>query len=411
MEEKLGKRITPEELAMFLGVNVKTVRQYYRELGGIRLGSRYIFLKKELFMPYQKNGKWKAQVRKDGKRKEKTFNTKKEAIAWESQMRQSEEEWQEKTATISLIDWAEAYLDSCQERFVKKTYDEKRATFKRLFKEIDSETPVVDLTAGTVQSYLLSQKKERSGYASNKDRKNLLAGWNWGILYMNPRLPKENPFLTPKMPEERSPRYVPPEDDFWKVLDIAKGQDRVMLLAFLHLACRRGEAFRLKWDDVDFEKKRIRLWTRKRENGSFEYEWLPMTQELQRWLRWWMRACPVKSDNVFICLEKKPFCAEYYGGPFKERRHFMKSICDKAKVKPFGFHAIRHLSASALYHLGYSVSTIQTILRHKSPNTTERYLKSLGLESVRKPLEDLSRGRERSPEKEDSAQYIFGGLK
>lgn len=360
-------------------------------------------------MPYQKDGKWKAQVRKNGKRKEKTFSTKKGALAWESKMRQSEDVWEE-TVTTCLIDWAETYLDYCRERFVKKTYEEKRSAFRRFFKVVSPDTPVENLTPGMVQAYLLEQKKQRSGNASNKDRKNLLAGWNWGGLYMTPQLPGDNPFKTPKMPEIRKPRYVPSEEDFWKVLEMVNGQDKVMLMAFLHLACRRGEAFRLKWDDVDFDARRIRLWTRKRENGSYECEWLPMTEELQRNLRWWMRACPVQADNVFVCLEDKMFCAEYYGGPFKERRHFMRRICDKAGVKPFGFHAIRHLSASALYHLGYSVSTIQTILRHKSPSTTELYLKSLGLESVRAPLEDLARGRDRvNKVKEDGTRYIFGG--
>lgn len=57
--------------------------------------------------------------------------------------------------------------------------------------------------------------------------------------------------------------------------------------------------------------------------------------------------------------------------------------------KPFGFHAIRHLSASILYNLGYEVAVIQAILRHKSANTTERYLRSIGLERVREALEDL----------------------
>jgi len=35
----------------------------------------------------------------------------------------------------------------------------------------------------------------------------------------------------------------------------------------------------------------------------------------------------------------------------------------------------------------YDVSFIQKVLRHKSPNTTERYLKSLGIEKVREGLE------------------------
>jgi len=36
---------------------------------------------------------------------------------------------------------------------------------------------------------------------------------------------------------------------------------------------------------------------------------------------------------------------------------------------------------------------IQTILRHQSPNTTERYLRSVGLERVREALEDLKPGK------------------
>jgi hypothetical protein len=40
--------------------------------------------------------------------------------------------------------------------------------------------------------------------------------------------------------------------------------------------------------------------------------------------------------------------------------------------------------------MGYSVATIQALLRHKSAGTTERYLKTLGLEHVRDAVEGLS---------------------
>lgn len=40
-----------------------------------------------------------------------------------------------------------------------------------------------------------------------------------------------------------------------------------MLLAFLHLAARRGEIFRIKFADIDFAHQQIRLWTRKRDGG------------------------------------------------------------------------------------------------------------------------------------------------
>jgi hypothetical protein len=43
-------------------------------------------------------------------------------------------------------------------------------------------------------------------------------------------LPALNPFLVEKFPEQRQPRYVPSEQDFWKGYEQAEGQDEVMLL-------------------------------------------------------------------------------------------------------------------------------------------------------------------------------------
>ncbi len=79
----------------------------------------------------------------------------------------------------------------------------------------------------------------------------------------------KNPFQeVMKFREERQPRYIPPEADFWKIYNTAEGQDKVMLAAFLYLAARRKEIFNLKWSDVDFENKRVRLWTQKRQGGT-----------------------------------------------------------------------------------------------------------------------------------------------
>jgi hypothetical protein len=84
--------------------------------------------------------------------------------------------------------------------------------------------------------------------------------------YMDPPLPGPNPCLVDKMPEERQPRYVPPEEDFWKVFEIAGGQDKVMLLAFLHSAARRGEIFRLDWSVSErhwkiYRVRKARYWS------------------------------------------------------------------------------------------------------------------------------------------------------
>ncbi|MFP4668213.1 MAG: tyrosine-type recombinase/integrase [Desulfobacterales bacterium] len=343
-------------------------------------------------MPYKSGKKWKAQVRKEGLRQEKTFDTKKEAIDWETKMRKKPaDEWVEKTDTVCLADWAQQYLDYAEAKFSEKTYKEKKAMFKLFFKQVVPELPVGKLTSKTVLNYVLEQRKQRSGYAANKDRKNLVAAWHWGVKYMDPPLPLPNPCQIDKMPEKRQPRYVPPEEDFWKIYQVAEGQDKVMLLAFLHLAARRGEIFRLTWGDVDFFNSRVRLKTCKRMGGTLEHDWLPMTTELREALRGWWVNRPVKeSPYVFICLDKTQKKHEHYGKPFTHRHQFMKQICKTANVEHFGFHAIRHLTASILYNRGYEVAIIQLILRHKSPSTTEGYLKTLGLEKARDALENLS---------------------
>jgi len=59
----------------------------------------------------------------------------------------------------------------------------------------------------------------------------------------------------------------------------------------------------------------------------------------------------------------------------RERQHFIRRICKKAKVKPFGFHAIRHLAATVQYHKGQGLNWLQAFLRYKNATTTEKYLK------------------------------------
>jgi integrase len=180
--------------------------------------------------------------------------------------------------------------------------------------------------------------------------------------------------------------------DFWKVYHTVDDQDKVMLLAFYYLAARRNEIFQLKWDDVDFRNNQVRLWTQKRKGGDRESDWLPITPDLRNALlthRKNIISIPyVDKEHVFVCLEKTPFCEDYYGKPFKVRQHFMERLCEKVNVKKFTFHCIRHLVATILYHNGRKLSEIQAILRHKSPTTTERYLRSLGIKDLRNALEE-----------------------
>jgi len=53
----------------------------------------------------------------------------------------------------------------------------------------------------------------------------------------------------------------------------------------------------------------------------------------------------------------------------------MDSICKRAKVTHFGFHAIRRYAATILNDKFQApLTVVQRFLRHTSPGTTDRYL-------------------------------------
>ena len=306
-----------------------------------------------------------------GKVKTKTFTTKQEAKKWEAA--QEAEAWEKKenvkTRTGCLLDFANTYLDMCKERFAKKTMSEKALAFRYLFAIIPAKTPPEELTPHMALQALRHISVKSSGNAANKARKNLSAAWEWGKKYLE--LPLINPFQsTEKFPADQKPRYVPPERDFWRAYANASEGDKVFLLVLLHTGARRTEAFNLKWGDVDLAERKIRFGTRKTGHGGMEWAWVPMTQMLHEALSRYKK----QSRSVYVFTDKDT------GEPYKARQHFMERLCRRAGVKPFGFHAIRHLAATILAYGGLDIPSIQAVLRHHNPNTTARYIKSLGVQ-------------------------------
>lgn len=356
----------------------------------------------------QRNGRtqWIAQINRKDFRKEQICASRKEALAWEQGVKRLLESgiplgeikrlldsgvtpeevpavWEiEKTPLVSLLEWANDYLGYAQ-RFSDKTFKEKRDCMRGLLRYFGPNTRVDEISPGQALDYLQSHFKQRSGYAANKERKNLVAAWNWGIKYRG--FPGPNPFqLVDKFPHDPKQHYVPSLEDFRKVLNLAEGQDNVLLLTFFHTGGRRGEIFGAKWEDVDFEGQRIRLKTRKRKGGSLEEDWIPMTDELAEALK--NHKEHAINEWVFVAQELR-----HYGEPFKVRRHWPKNLCKRAGVKPFGCHGIRGLAGTVLAHENVPMKVIQDLLRHKNLSTTERYVR--GLTSIRPYLKVFEGGR------------------
>ncbi len=69
---------------------------------------------------------------------------------------------------------------------------------------------------------------------------------------------------------------------------------------------------------------------------------------------------------------------EFAEAPYQQRKDLMVKLCERAGVKHFGFHALRHFGASVLERANVPIGSIQRILGHETRLTTEIYLHSIG---------------------------------
>ncbi len=120
-------------------------------------------------MPYKDKlkGQWIAQVTNGKKKFCRRCVTKKEAIEWEAKERERllmvKKGEEEATPSISLLEWATAYLQYSQRQHVKLTFEEKRFAFKLLFKSVDPQLPVCELKTISVLKHLQGEEEKRSG--------------------------------------------------------------------------------------------------------------------------------------------------------------------------------------------------------------------------------------------------------
>ncbi len=276
-----------------------------------------------------------------------------------------------------LQKWGEKYLEHAKRTMSHKTFVEKQTVMKSFYAYCEEEniTSLAVITPAKAYEFLADANDEKGGNVANKYRKNLLAAWTWGASFIDDFPQGGSPFIKVRpFAKEQQDRYVPPEEDVIKVLQQAKGQDLIFLLTFYYTGARRGEIFKLKWQDVDLREEKIRLTDHKAGNGQKRVRWLQMHPELVRALTWWKKERPCEVENVFM----QTHCKSHMGKPFTQRIHFMENLCQKAGVKPFGFHAIRHKCA-AITFCEAGLNDAQILMGHYRSTTTDIYTKSAGL--------------------------------
>ena len=133
----------------------------------------------------------------------------------------------------------------------------------------------------------------------------------------------------------------------------------VVVLA-LSTGARFSEIMNLKWQDVDFERRRLIFMDTK--NG--EHRAAPLSQFPFEVLKNHSKIRKINSQYVFARSDGK--------APMEIRKHWFIAIKD-AGITDFKFHDLRHSAASYLAMSGATLLEIGQILGHKTSEMTKRY--------------------------------------
>ncbi|HDR16802.1 MAG TPA: site-specific integrase, partial [Desulfobacteraceae bacterium] len=329
---------------------------------------------------FQKGKGWRYDFTLNGTRYTQAwFKTKREAMAAEGQRKEEINnpktiEAIETQTDMAFLELVNRRLDHVKAYNSESHYRDVGYHCRRWVKEWQ-EMMCGDITTGIIEDYL-KKRLMVSSHVANKELQYLRALFNYGT---KKKLIESNPTDTIDFfPVEKRKKYVPPKEDVLKVIAVADPEAQQYLWTILLTAGRVSEINSLTWDDVNFHRRLVTLWTRKRKGGHREPREVPMIGKLYEILNLRDQARDDDMPWVFWHLYRSRKTGNWVKGPYKERKRLMSTLCRDAKVRYFRYHALRHLTASILDHIGIPIGTIQRILGHQNRRTTEIYLHSIG---------------------------------
>ena len=271
---------------------------------------------------------------------------------------------------------------------IKPYFEQKNYRFREMKPEIFTEYFVYLATEG---------KSNGKGGLSYKTVKNIRGVLSSAYEYaIENSYIKDNPVLKSKMPSfAHSIKSDVPEysaEQVRKLLLFAKENDShiyIFLLLALYTGLRKGELLALTWDDVDYDKKLLRV--NKSRTGSRKAITAQITTPKTESSN---RKIPL-NDTVLEALkaEKKrqDEHAEILGNGYDKSHSFIvrtvlgkpyvnlsainrvvNRLTEKAGLPHCTIHGFRHSVASILDDNGVPIQDISVLLGHESVNTTER---------------------------------------
>lgn len=181
----------------------------------------------------------------------------------------------------------------------------------------------------------------------------------WGIISKNV-FTQSKPLRVPI----KEPAYLTREEFNLLLCSVADVEFRDLLVFAVSTMMRRGEIVNLEWSDIDFERRLIKV--RNKEGSTIKGlrpRVVPMSDRV------WHLLLKRRKEHGFVFVSR-------YGRRLKGAtisHTFKRHVRECGLSDSLHFHSVRHTGASWLVQQDVPLYSVQRILGHTSPATTQIY--------------------------------------
>ena len=154
-------------------------------------------------------------------------------------------------------------------------------------------------------------------------------------------------------------RYLTAEEETRLFKELPEYLKPIVICA-LQTGLRKSNILNLKWEQIDFDFKFIEIL--KQQNKGKKIIKIPI------------------SDKLMQVFEELTKVSEYVfhnpdtGNQYKDVYEGFLNACERADIKDFRFHDLRHTVATRLVEKGIDLVVVKDIMAHSSLMTTQRYM-------------------------------------
>jgi integrase len=289
----------------------------------------------------------------------------------ELELARSAGEWS-RPAKVTFGEYAEQWLDAHGRTIRPRTLAGYRRIFMYDLLPRFGHLPLSAITRRQVKAFL--NERAAGGAAANTLR-NILAPMRVMLAAaLDDELIRTNPAAGIRCTGRQARRVEPPPPTSVRaVLDAASLRGRLPILLAATAGLRRGEIFALRWDDVDFDARTIRVHASNHGAGLITET---KTAAGERLVPMFGSVRAVLLEHKAATAFKQPddlLFATMFGTPESPngwlKREFYPAL-KRAGVEHFRFHDLRHFAVSQLIAQGANIVQLARVAGHADPSVT-----------------------------------------